>query len=101
MTNDHKVKQDFEIHTRLKKKFPVWIGPLLAITVLLVAGLSFVSCESDETGIREKVTVGVSKSFLCIPVYIAQKQGFFSGEGLDVTLKEYTSGKKATQALLA
>ena len=59
------------------------------------------SCRSDETGIREKVTVGISKSFLSIPVYIAQKQGFFSDEGLDVNLKKYTSGKKATQALFA
>lgn len=101
MTNDHKVKQDLEIHTRLKKKFPVWIGALFAITVLLVGGLSFMSCESDKPGIREKVTVGISKSFLSIPVYIAQKQGFFSDEGLDVTVKEYSSGKKATQALFA
>ena len=99
MTNDHKVKQDFEIHTRLKKAAPLWIRALFAITALLVGGLSFVSCESDKTGIRKKVTVGISKSFLSIPVYIAQKQGFFSDEGLDVTLKEYTSGKKATQAL--
>jgi len=60
-----------------------------------------VGCESDKTGIREKITVGVSKSFLSIPVYIAQKRGFFSGEGLEVTLKEYPSGKKATQALFA
>lgn len=101
MTNDHKVKQDFEIHTRLKKAVPLSLRALFAITVLLVGGLSFMSCESDKTGIKEKITVGVSKSFLSIPVYIAQKQGFFSNEGLDVTLKEYTSGKKATQALLA
>ena len=101
MPNDHKVKQDFEIHTRLKKAIRVWIGALFAITALLVGGISFMSCNSDKTGIREKVTVGVSKSFVSIPVYIAQKQGFFSDEGLDVTLKEYTSGKKATQALLA
>ncbi|MBL7205120.1 MAG: NrtA/SsuA/CpmA family ABC transporter substrate-binding protein [Desulfobacteraceae bacterium] len=101
MTNDHKVKQDLDIHTRLKRKFPVWIGALFAIMALLVGGLSFVSCKSNETGIREKVTVGVSKSYLSIPVYIAQTQGFFSDEGLDVTLKEYSSGKKATQALFA
>ena len=101
MINDHKVKQDFEIHTRLKTRFPVWIGALFAITVLLVGGISFMSCESDKTGIREKITVGISKSFLSIPVYIAQTQGFFSDEGLDVTVKEYTSGKKATQVLFA
>ncbi|MBW2355118.1 MAG: ABC transporter substrate-binding protein [Deltaproteobacteria bacterium] len=101
MTNLHTIKQDIEVHTRLKRRFPVWIGAPLAVTALLVVGLSFMSCESDKTGIREKITAGVSKSFLSIPVYIAQEQGFFSDEGLDVTLKEYTSGKKATQALFA
>ncbi len=99
MPNDHKVKQDFEIHTRLKKKFPVWIGALLVLTALLVTGLSFVSCKSDGTVVRDKVTVGISKSFTSVTVYVAQKKGFFSDEGLDVTLKEYSSGKKATEAL--
>ena len=101
MTNDHKVKQDFEIHTRLKKKFPASVGALFAITALLVSGLSLMGCKSNETGIREKVTVGISKSFLSIPIYIAHTQGFFSDEALAVTLKEYSSGKKATQGLFA
>jgi len=100
MTNHDKTKQRLEKNTRLKRKFPVSTGALFTITALLaVASLSFVSCTSDETGIREKLTVGISKSFLSIPVYIAQKQGFFSDEDLDVTVKEYSSGKKATQAL--
>ena len=101
MTNSDKAKQHFETHTLMKKAVPVWLGALFVMVTLLIVGLSFVSCRSDETGIRKKVTVGVSTSFLSIPVYIAQKQGFFSDEGLDVTLKEYTSGKKATQALFA
>jgi len=101
MTNDHKAKQDSKTHTRLRKAVPLSLKALFAITVLLVGGISFMSCESDKTGIREKITVGVSKSFVSIPVYIAQKQGFFSDEGLDVTVKEYSSGKKATQALFA
>ena len=99
MTNDHLAKQDFEIHTRLKKMVRLSLRALFAITVLLVGVISFISCESDKTEIRERVTVGISKSFLSIPVYIAQTQGFFSDEGLDVTVKEYASGKKATQAL--
>ena len=86
MTNEYKVKQDFEIRTRLRKAVPVWLGAFFVMMTLLVTGLSFMSCESDKTGIREKVTVGVSKSFVSIPVYIAQKQGFFSDDGLDVTL---------------
>jgi len=101
MTNSDKAKRHFEIHTRLKKAVPVWLGALFLMMTLLLVGLSFMSCNSDKTGVREKVTVGISKAFLSIPVYIAQKQGFFSDEGLDVTVKEYSSGKKATQALFA
>ena len=84
-----------------KKGFPIWIGALFFTMALFVGGLFLVSCKSDETGTKQKVTVGVSRSFLSIPVYIAQKQGFFSDEGLDVTVKEYSSGKKATQGLFA
>ena len=49
----------------------------------------------------EKIDLGISRSFLSIPVYIAKKQGYFSGEGLDVTVKEYGSGKLATKGLFA
>lgn len=101
MPNNDITKQHIGFSTRGTKKFPVWRGALFTITVLLVCGLVFVSCNSNETRIREKVTVGISKSFLSIPVYIAQKQGFFSDEGLDVTVKEYSSGKVATKALFA
>jgi len=101
MTNNDIAKRHIGVSTGGKKKSPVWAVALLVIMALLVGGLFFVSCTSDEKGSIEKVTVGVSKSFLSIPVYIAQKQGFLSEEGLDVTLKEYTSGKKATQALFA
>ena len=101
MTNHDKAKQRFEAHTGLQKGNRARQRGLFVITALLVASLSFISCESDKTGIKEKITVGISKAFLSIPVYIAQKQGFFSDEGLDVTVKEYSSGKKATQALFA
>ena len=101
MPNDDKTKQHLGIGTQRKKKFFVWIGALFVIVALLAVGLFLVSCKSDEMGTREKVEVGISKSFLSIPVYIAQKQGLFSDEGLDITVKEYGSGKKAAQALFA
>ena len=101
MPNNDITKQHIGFSTRGTKKFPVWRRAFFAITVLLVCGLVFVNCNSNETRIREKVTVGISKSFLSIPVYIAQKQGFFSDEGLDVTVKEYSSGKVATNALFS
>ena len=101
MPNNDITKQHIGFSTRGTKKFPAWREALFAITVLMVCGLVFVSCKSNETKIKEKITVGISKSFLSIPVYIAQEQGFFSDEGLDVTVKEYSSGKMATKALFA
>jgi ABC-type nitrate/sulfonate/bicarbonate transport system substrate-binding protein len=101
MSNNDIAKQHIRVSTRGAKKVPVLRGTLFAITVLFVCGLVFVGCKSDKMRDREKVKVGISKSFLSIPVYIAQKQGFFSDEGLDVTVKEYSSGKVATKALFA
>ena len=57
MANDHKAKQDFEIHTRLKMMVRLSLRALFAITVLLVGVISFISCESDKTEIRERVTL--------------------------------------------
>jgi len=51
------------------------------------------------TGNAEKGRLGISKSFLSIPVYIAQNQGYFENEGLDITIKEYGSGKAATESM--
>ncbi len=85
-----------------KKKFPV-LQKAISIVLILVIGTCFiVSCKPSEPAkSMEKVNLGISKSFLSIPVYIAKKQGFFSQEGLDVTLKEYSSGKLATKGLFA
>jgi NitT/TauT family transport system substrate-binding protein len=101
MSNDDKTKQSCEVYSYKKKKPPVWLGTLFVIVALFIFGFVFVSCESNGTVVREKVEVGVSKSFLSLPVYVAQKQGFFSEEGLNVTVKGYGSGKKATEALFA
>jgi len=94
-------KKYFEIYTEEKMMGTYLAKRLIIIAAIFVCGLVFVSCQSDTMGDREKIKVGISKSFLSIPVYIAQKQGFFSDEGLDVTVKEYSSGKVAAKALFA
>lgn len=85
-----------------KKKFPVWPKAVSIVLILVVGTYFLASCKPGEpTKSMEKVHLGISKSFLSIPVYIAKKQGFFSKEGLDVTLKEYSSGKLATKGLFS
>ncbi|MBW2344805.1 MAG: NrtA/SsuA/CpmA family ABC transporter substrate-binding protein [Deltaproteobacteria bacterium] len=85
-----------------KKKFLVWPKAVSIVLILVVGTYFLISCnpgESPES--REKISLGVSKSFLSIPVYIAKEQGFFAKEGLDITIKEYSSGKLATKGLFA
>ena len=95
-------KQEPISQTQEKKRFSIWIGEIFLVLALAVGACFFVSCNQGELPKnREKVKVGISKSFLSIPVYIAKTEGYFAKEGLDVTVKEYSSGKKATQDLFA
>lgn len=100
MTDEDGTKGQPISGARKRKMSRVWVGALIVI-MFLPPGAFLVGCKADEKGPREQVRLGISKSFLSIPVYIAQSQGFFSDEGLDATVKEYTSGKKATQDLFA
>ena len=86
----------------MKNKFPVWTITVL-IMLSLVAGMQFfMGCQPDEPlKNNEKIKLGISKSFLSVPIYIAKKQGYFAEEGLDVTITEYSSGKLATKGLFA
>jgi len=45
----------------------------------MIFGMQFLmSCKSDKSPMsREKIRLGVSKSFLSIPAYIAKEQGYF------------------------
>ena len=83
-----------------KKKLPVWTGAI-SVILILAAGTYFLLSSKPYKSSRtiEKVSIGISKAFLSIPVYIAKEQGYFPEEGLELTLKEYASGKKAIQAM--
>ena len=84
------------------KKFPFWLREVVIILSFIVGTNFLVSCKPGEfTGSTEKVRLGISRSFLSVPAYIAKNQGYFTEEGLDVEVKEYSSGKKATKALFA
>lgn len=73
--------------------------------MFLVSGLLVwsPSCKKQEkfTGPREKVTIGIGSMILSLPILVASEKGFFSDEGLDVTVKYYPSGKKAMEGMFA
>lgn len=84
------------------KKFPFLIGAVVIILSFIVGTNFLVSCKPGASSkSREKVRLGISRSFFSVPVYIAKEQGYFAEEGLDVEVKEYSSGKMATNALFA
>jgi NitT/TauT family transport system substrate-binding protein len=52
------------------------------------------------TGPPEKVTFGVDVSVISAPVWIAENKGYFQEEGLDVDIKDYSSGRTALVEML-
>ena len=73
---------------------------LTFLPVLLMLAVGLAACGgADEAGPVEEVTVAAGKS--AVLVYVAQDQGFFQENGLDVQIEDYDAGKLATDALLA
>jgi NitT/TauT family transport system substrate-binding protein len=48
----------------------------------------------------EPLTVAVSNSLIGVPLWVAERQGFFAAEGLTVTLPRRPTGKLALEAML-
>ena len=71
----------------------------------ILAAISFIQgCTKEEppyTGPIEKVTIAAYSGDSGALVYIAESQGYFKDNGLDVTINDYEAGKLATDALLA
>jgi len=63
---------------------------------LIVIGILVGGCSQQ----REKVTLGVESSLLPASVWVAESKGYFEEEGLDLTIKEFNSGKASFLAML-
>ena len=83
----------------------LWIGTLFVIAVLwtrspLLAGPKGQKAQ-ESTGIGETIRIGVARTPLSSPAVLALKQRLFTKEGLDVTIKEYSSGRQALESMFA
>lgn len=81
------------------------IGIVIAVIVAVgisIGGYFWLSQEKLKkyTGPVEKITLAASGDEGAL-VLIAEEQGYFTDNGLDVTIKEYKAGKLAADALLA
>jgi len=83
--------------TRAQKMF-------IGIAIIVVIGISVGGCSQqpeEYTGPVEKITVAAFEGGASAPIYIAESQGFFENNGLDVTIKGYESGKACADVLIA
>ncbi len=74
------------------------------ISAIIVIGISVSGCQKqpeEYTGPVEKVTLAAYAGETGALVYVAEDQGYFEKNGLEVTIKDYESGKAATNILIA
>ena len=84
-----------------KRKLIIYITVSLIFLIAIVLGTIYYARNKSSIQRQTSVTLrlGISKSFLSIPIYIAKNEGFFAKEGLNVKIKEYSSGKLATNGM--
>src|SRR3989338_10158249 len=77
---------------------------ILVIIALVVEGYvllqTYLNPAKKYSGPMEKITVGVEKSLLPSLVWIAENKGYFAENGVEVTIKEFDSGRAALTAML-
>ena len=71
---------------------------LITGALFLAVGLS--ACGSSDTKPVGSITVANTEEYSTL-IWIAEDKGFFGNNGLDITNKDYQSGKAAADALLA
>jgi sulfonate transport system substrate-binding protein len=69
--------------------------------IVSMASVILVTTTKGFTGNKGPIIIGVERSPLLAIVMIAEDQGFFSKQGVDVTVKYYPSGKLALNGMFA
>ncbi len=83
-----------------KGKSRAWILILVVIIALGLAVSGYFWLSQEKPGPVEKITFGVETSLLPSVVWVAENKGYFEEEGLDVGIKEFSSGRTALAAML-
>ncbi len=77
---------------------------MINVLVILAASSFIHGCTKEEppyAGPVERMTIAAYAGDSGVLVYIAENQGYFKENGLDVTIKDYGAGKLTIDALLA
>jgi len=75
----------------------------IIVVAVIIGGYFWLSQEKPEkyTGPVEKITVAAAEYLTGALVYVAEDQGFFEKNGLEMTIKGYGSGKACADTLIA
>jgi len=80
------------------------LSVIIIIALVLASGISIWYIQRQEepkyTGPVEKITLAAAEYLVGTLVYVAEDQGFFNKNGLEVTIKGHQSGKAAGDALI-
>ena len=77
----------------------ILVFSVTALGVVFIGGCAQDQPQNDG-GPIEKVTLGVESSLLPAAVWVAENKGYFTEAGLDLTIKEFDSGRASLIALL-
>jgi ABC-type nitrate/sulfonate/bicarbonate transport system substrate-binding protein len=84
----------------MQKKILTIIGILLVLGIAIIFGAWYLQGFPQKySGPPESITIAVLPSEFSTLIWIAEDQNFFSRNGLNVTLKEYSSGASSLNAL--
>lgn len=80
-----------------------WLLAVVLIIMLVFGATAFIwmakkAEQASQPGI--KITLGAEKSLMTTLIWIAEAQGFFVQKGLDVSIREYESGRMSLLAML-
>jgi len=82
------------------KKIVTAIAVIVVIALMGVGSWPYLSSQRNNTGMTEPITIGNAQTLECDTlIYIAEDQDFFAGNGLNVTIRDYTSGMEAVNAI--
>ncbi len=85
----------------MSKKTIIGIIMMSVVVILGIGIYSFIQKQAKKyTGSVEKITLAAYAGEVGALVYVAEDQGFFEGNALDVTIKDYGSGKACADALI-
>lgn len=78
----------------------VILATIILVVAVLLSSFFYINYQRPYSGAIEPVTVGIFVNDVNSLIYIANDQQYFTNNGLNVTLREYTSGLESLNGML-